>query len=84
MSQTIEIRQGNDQHQALLRFAFAQIQNPTDWKAPIDCIVPFATASVYHEAIEFITGTTPTSERAPGGAFRLQAVGYRAGPCGDC
>jgi hypothetical protein len=79
----IEIREGSDAHQALLRFAFAQIQNPDDWKGPIDCIVPFAAAATYVEAITFMTGVAPTSERSGYNSFRLKCVGYSAGPCGD-
>lgn len=79
----IEIREGGDPHQALLRLAFAQIHNPADWKAPIDCIVPFAAAATYMEAILFMTGVAPISERSGYNSYRLKCVGYRAGPCGD-
>lgn len=67
----------------LLQAAFALICNPDDWKAPIDCIVPFSDASFFYDAIVSITGTVPNSERQPDGSFRLTSVGYRMGPCGD-
>lgn len=71
------------EYQKLMQDVFRMISNPDDWKAPIDCIVPFAAAATFHEAIVFVTGTVPKSERAPGGDFRLTSVGYRMGPCGD-
>ena len=75
-----------DAHATLMRIAFDQVCDPTDWKGPIDCIVPWAVANVYVEAIKFMTATTPTFERCSGvtgnPSFRLQSVGYRAGPAG--
>lgn len=75
-----------DAYRELMRTAFDQICDPEDWKGPIDCIVPCGVVNVYVQAIQFMTATTPTSERcadATGNpSFRLQSVGYRAGPAG--
>lgn len=75
-----------DQHTEILRAAFDQVCNKDDWKAPIDCVVPYDLANLYMQAIEFMTGVKPESavcminyERM----FRLTCVGYRNGPCGD-
>jgi hypothetical protein len=70
-------------HIKMMQDLFDQLCNPKDWKAPVDCTVPVSVAGLAHEAIIFMTGTVPNSERQPGGLFRLTAVGYRAGPCGD-
>jgi hypothetical protein len=75
----------NDQHADLLRAAFAQIHPPGDWKGPIDALVPYGTANLYHEAIRFMTGTTPTGcvvEHDRSQMYHLRSVGYRAGPAG--
>lgn len=70
----------------LYRAAFAQIHDPADWKAPIDCVVPYELANIYVQAIEFMVGVKPNAEAVRddviGRAFRLTCVGYRAGPCG--
>ncbi len=70
----------------LYRYVFDQVCDPTDWKAPVCCIVPWELANVYMQAIEFMTGVKPTAERLDhaiiGKACRLTCIGYRAGPCG--
>lgn len=75
-----------EQHAELMRLAFDQICNKADWKAPIDCIVPWFAANIYMDAIEFMTATKATAFRhidASGvSGFRLTAPGYRAGPAG--
>lgn len=71
------------QEAELYRAAFNQVCDPEDWKAPIDCIVPWGLANLYMNAIEFMTGVTPTFERLNNGDTRLKCCGYRLGPCGD-
>lgn len=75
-----------DQHADLLRTAFSHLCDPNDWKAPIDVIVPYESANVYMDAISFMTATTASATRCQTAtgtpAFRLRAVGYRAGPAG--
>jgi hypothetical protein len=75
----------------LMNFAFGQVRNGTDWRAPVDAYVPWGQANVYMQAIEFITLTKPTCERVerlegsptpPGGWAHLTSIGYRAGPAG--
>lgn len=69
---------------ALYRKAFDQVCDPTDWKAPIDCEVPWELANLYMQAVEFMTGVRPSYERvgviAP--MARIICCGYRNGPCG--
>lgn len=72
-----------EQHTALMQFAFDQVCNKADWKAPIDCVVPYELANVYMQAIEFMTGVKPEAEQTKLGDFRLTCCGYRLGPCGD-
>lgn len=74
-----------DQLADLYRKAFDHVANPADWKAPIDCTVPWDVANVYMQAIEFMTGVRPSSEYVAGypALARLTCIGYRAGPCGD-
>lgn len=70
----------------LLQTAFNQICDPQDWKGPIDCVVPWEAASVYIEAIKYMTATTPVShvEQMDGQLYaHLTSVGYRMGPAGD-
>lgn len=69
----------------LLRQAFDQICNPNDWRAEIDCLVPWEAANVYMQAIQYMTATSATCERLvrDGATFaHLTSVGYRRGPAG--
>ena len=67
----------------ILRAAFGQVCDPDDWRGPIDCLVPEKLASLYHEAIVFMTGTVPVIHQTESRAvLRLTAIGYRAGPAG--
>lgn len=85
MGKTVQrhLKGSSTAYQDLMQAIFRELSNPDDWKAPIDCIVPFAFAATAQEAITFITGTVPNAERLPTGEFRLTSVGYRMGPCGD-
>ena len=70
------------------RKAFEKVQNPRDWKAPIDAVVPLTEADTTIEAIEFYTATKARILRwqfmEDGRAgVHIQADGYRAGPAGD-
>jgi hypothetical protein len=82
-AKTRDIRFEGQEHIAMMRYAFDQICDKNNWKGPIDCIVPSKAASLYMEAIIFMTGTVPESSRLPDGRFQLVAAGYQAGPCGD-
>ena len=73
----------NTQDTAVIyRAAFDQVCNKEDWKAPVDCVVPFGLANLYMQAIEFMTGVHPEATRTKLGDFRLTCCGYRLGPCG--
>lgn len=72
----------HDQVADLYRAAFDQVCDKTDWKAPVDCLVPWELANLYMQAIEFMTGVRPTCERTLEGKARLACCGYRMGPCG--
>ncbi len=83
------------QHADMMRFAFNQVCDHTDWKNPIDAYVPWDLANVYVQAIEFMTALKPSCVRLTidqeekmelirnaSGWARLTCVGYRAGPAG--
>lgn len=69
-----------DRHNAM-HFLFNQVCNTADWKAEVDCIVPWGMANVYMQAIEYMTGVHPDCTR-DGALARIKCVGYRAGPAG--
>ncbi len=66
----------------LYRQAFDHICDPSDWKGPINCLVPLSLFKVYSDAITFMTGTVANAN-IEGDMVRLTSCGYRAGPCGD-
>ena len=72
--------------------AFSSVQNPADWKAPIDCILDLRGLCLIEvrnklarvkAAIEFFTATTASVHVVDGGIYRVTALGYRMGPAGD-
>ena len=65
-----------------LKEYFEKVQNPNDWKAPINALVDPADVDGVTEAVIFYTGTIPEYKRS-GKQVRVTAVGYRMGPCGD-
>lgn len=75
-----------DDHARLMQLAFDQICDKSDWKAPIDCVVPWSAANIYMDAIKFMTATEVKTDRCADAvgnpSFRLRSVGYRAGPAG--
>ena len=68
------------------REAFARVATPGDWKAKINVVVEAAELALIVNAIEFMTGTlaefAEILDGADKGRFRVQAIGYRMGPCG--
>lgn len=76
-----------DQVADLYRKAFDHVCDPADWKAEIDCVVPYQLANLYMQAIEFMTGVEPVGlgrvsmPRLDDG-YRITCIGYRRGPCG--
>lgn len=85
-SKTRSVLPESEEHADLLRTAFSQICDPDDWKAPIDCIVPWASASLYVQAITFMTATNPACKHVIVKGYdcaHLTSIGYRMGPAGD-
>ena len=68
---------------AQLRAAFELVQNPIDWRAPIDFRGDMHPEDVEAAkvAIEFFTATKATVVEINGDVI-IQADGYRAGPAG--
>jgi len=65
--------------------AFKRVQNPDDWRAPIDSMIRvncFAEVDLICDAIEFYTATTPQVFQLTNNTVRITAAGYRAGPAG--
>lgn len=71
--------------QLQLRAAFESVQAPHDWKAPIvNASCELGDAGLVAMAIEFYTGTKARFDYIrETNRLRVQAIGYRAGPCGD-
>ncbi len=69
----------------VLNAAFTRVQNPVNWKGPIDVSIKVETPQELGdilEAIEFHTGTTGTAVPLPlDGFYNITAPGYWAGPC---
>ncbi len=72
--------------QTQLSAAFDLLCDPSDWRAPIDALVPATGVELAIAAIEHFTATTPKVglARYPVGlkVWRVSSVGYRAGPAG--
>lgn len=64
--------------------AFALIEQPGDWKAPIDAVIPVEDYDRCREACDFFTATKlEIVEQLHYGKFlRVKAIGYRNGPAG--
>lgn len=67
--------------------AFALIEDPSDWRARIEAVIPMDKLLVCQAACEFFTGThlvcaTPVEDALRTGSVRVTAVGYREGPAG--
>ena len=67
-----------------LTLAFEKVQDPHDWRAPIDCWIDKNDVALYEAAIIYFTGTTPLIFVPSGNTktWRIKSVGYRNGPCG--
>lgn len=86
MSQPYILVEHFGKYALLLRSAFDQICDPTDWKKPVHAMVPWESASVYMDAVRYMTATTCECERVQRDGVTyalLKSVGYRAGPAGD-
>lgn len=64
--------------------AFALIENPNDWRAPIDAVIEAKDFDRCVRACEFFTSTEleKVEELHYGKFYRVTAVGYRNGPAG--
>lgn len=67
-----------------IREAYFNLVAPTThWKDRIDAVVPNGISlDTIKDAVVHFTGTVPTFTPVAAG-YRVQAIGYRAGPCGD-
>lgn len=86
-----------DANQARLEAAFKLVEDPADWKGPIDALIKSDELKSVYEAIVHFTACVPdvsyvglsesygNSPRfAPGDhILRIKAAGYRMGPAGD-
>jgi hypothetical protein len=62
-----------------LKAAFALVRPASDWKLPIDAIVPAETDTMaVHAAVEFFTGGQAEIVSRPNGTMRVTAPGYYA------
>lgn len=68
-----------DQLADLYRKAFDQVCDPTDWRGPINCVVPWRLANLYMQSIEFMTGVAPECIREGDEWARLRCCGYLVG-----
>jgi hypothetical protein len=81
-----------DGHAKVLRAAFDEICNESDWKGPVDALVPVSDYKVYVTAVKSITGTHCKIHHCDKykepyylddlNAIRITSVGYQAGPFG--
>lgn len=78
--------QGMLVERAILRSAFALVENPGDSRGAIDAKVHVDCCDfepdVLIRAVAFFTATNPTVEEKDGYLY-VKAAGYRAGPAGD-
>ena len=67
-----------------LTAAFNKVENPKDWRAPINKTIEAddGLLDVICEAVIFFTGTVPEFKLLKNGKYRVTAIGYRNGPCG--
>jgi len=69
---------------AELKEAFEMVQDPTNWKNPIDAAIPAYMKDAVEEAVIFYAGCRPTFEEVNKRArrsmrrLRVKAVGYYA------
>ena len=66
---------------------FENVQDPDDWKAPIDATVHRDDLEMTLDAVVFFTGAEVEYELEDpefndGDLYRIRSVGYRNGPCG--
>lgn len=75
----------------ILQVAFNTVADRLDWRRPIDTLFVVTSArfcqeelDTIREAIAFFTATTTTiTATADPLRFKIQSIGYRAGPAGD-
>lgn len=67
-----------------LRTAFENVQDPTDWRGPIDFAGDMHPEDVAATvaAIRHFTATEPKVSTLANGETRIESVGYRMGPAG--
>jgi hypothetical protein len=70
------------QDTAAMEAAFALVSDQDDWKGRIQATVEAKDLPSVIQAIAFYTGTPTTVVPNEFGGFRVESVGYRAGPAG--
>ena len=82
-AQVVAIVAGKEVTRGQLLKAFAVVEDPANWKNPIDAVVPDTVMRevggipVVTEAVVFFAGCIPSFDRTPDGAgYRVQAIGY--------
>lgn len=69
-----------------LKMAFELVQDPSDWRAPINKVIGIDNNfRLIDEAIRYFTGTHASFLRFTSDGIEkvvVKAIGYRNGPCG--
>jgi hypothetical protein len=66
----------------LLHEIFRAIENPADWRAPINAIIAANLKDLVAESILFMTATVARFTDLGDGRLQVEADGYRNGPAG--
>lgn len=69
-----------------LRKTFEALQNPDDWRSPIDAWIPRQLYEIARVAVDYFTATSLDVVGGPqpiSGKILVHSDGYRMGPAGD-
>lgn len=93
MSYEAMVKESTGYEAADLNRAFNLVRPASNWKDPIEAVIPVNQKEIVAAAIEFYTATKPVfspflidryaSKPVPEGFVRVVAAGYRRGPAGD-
>jgi hypothetical protein len=67
---------GTKYSRAELHAAFSAVQDPANWKNPIDAVIDASAQDVTLEAVVFFAGCLPTFKKRGDGRLNVKAVGY--------
>ena len=68
--------------QEQLHDALSAVQDPDDWRNPIDAVIEADQLDITLEAIAHFTGTNAEYFERDDSTYEVTSVGYRNGPCG--